>query len=363
MSLASDYLQARGITPATITEQSLELAGSFDIETFNQRLQRRDGERLANQISELVWFPSRDEKGQLIHYVARPQPTLKIGPKFIQPKGRPSVPFIPAQSWELREKPHKPIIITEGPVKACSILRAGGYPIGIYGVWNATQKLEQDGKTLVVLCPALQKFALHGRAVFLAFDEDYEINFDVRHALLRTFVQLFKAGAIVRVMRWPLAEGKGIDDYLVADGEQKFAHLTDKAIAIEADLIPEIFEAAVKELQFADLPVSKLEQLIKGFCRKLSVSEKTLSEAVTGTELSGNGPGHEFTFSDPVPADEPVDGPSLIQALTARIKAHVVLADNDEAALAIALDSGNLLGAGVHLRCPTGCYLAAETLR
>ena len=90
------------------------------------------------------------------------------GAKFLAPKDYQPVPFIPPESWEVKDKAHKPVIITEGPVKALAVVQAGGLPIGLGGVWMAISK-NGDQKDLI---DALKTFKWQGRNVYLAFDQD-----------------------------------------------------------------------------------------------------------------------------------------------------------------------------------------------
>ena len=93
------------------------------------------------------------------------------GAKFLTPKNAEPFPLIPPETREGKDKTHKPVIITEGPVKALALLQAGALPIGLGRVWMATRKAENgpveltpDGGSSVcnVLCDP------HDRATRLA---------------------------------------------------------------------------------------------------------------------------------------------------------------------------------------------------
>jgi hypothetical protein len=53
------------------------------------------------------------------------------------------------------------------------------------------------------------------RLAWVALDTDLSINRHVRHALDQLRDGLTAAGIEYRVLRWPLSEGKGLDDLLL----------------------------------------------------------------------------------------------------------------------------------------------------
>ena len=57
MSLATDYLLVRGIIDSTITALGFELDPAPSVQSFNDRLHRKDGQRLLSCIKEGIWFP------------------------------------------------------------------------------------------------------------------------------------------------------------------------------------------------------------------------------------------------------------------------------------------------------------------
>jgi hypothetical protein len=66
----------------------------------------------------------------------------------------------------------------------------------------------------------------------LAFDADQTTKSEVRHALIRLYLLLSKAGAeVYQLTTWHLEQGKGIDDYLVAQGSERSAETLRALIA------------------------------------------------------------------------------------------------------------------------------------
>ena len=121
--------------------------------------------------------------------------------------------------------PELPLTITEGAKKAGSLLSQGEVAIAISGVWNG-----QIGKGKA-LHPALIPFITPGRCVRLAFDSDVTVKPQVEAALIQ-FGRLCKQQkAEVFIVLWELELGKGVDDLIVNQGEEKFRDILGNAIA------------------------------------------------------------------------------------------------------------------------------------
>jgi hypothetical protein len=289
MSLARDYLLERGIIEPTITALAFELDLAPSVESFNDRLHRQDGQKLVPYIREGIWFSCLKGCGEFGHYVLRPLPNLPDkGPKFLQPTGVQSIPFIPPETWAIKDKGSKPLIITEGAIKAGCIYQAGGYPVGIWGTWGVTVKTGNDGVP-VELCPQLREFELFGRNIYFGFDADTTSNLNVRQSLVCGYLALFKAGAVVKLLRWPLSEGKGLDDFLVhrcgLDVEQqrrKLAELVDNAGEVAEILVPADRRVVVTELRRAALTDTELDQITRSFAKRLEVRASSLHRDAQG---------------------------------------------------------------------------------
>jgi hypothetical protein len=294
MNLATEYLSTRGIVESTVKALGFELDPAPSVEQFDERLKRKDGFKLLPLIREGIWFPCLRTIKELGHRVFRPLPDLPkdIGPKFIQPKGVPSIPFIPFETWAVKDRVSKPLICTEGPIKTGCIYQAGGYGIGIWGTWGITVKTE-DGQSPIELCPQLKEFELFGRNVFLAFDADAVVNRQVRWSVIRNWLALTKAGALVKLLRWPSAEGKGLDDYLfkscgldINAQHQKLAELIDRAEEITGLLEPADHRIVVAELRRADLTDTELDQITRILAKKLNVRPSSLHRDAQGSRES-----------------------------------------------------------------------------
>jgi hypothetical protein len=166
--LANRYLAERGISDSTVKEYKIEIDITPNSERFRDRLgldQLSQG-KLDELARQVIWFPCRDADGAVVSWIARLLPAPGEA-KFLTPKAVAPFPFIPPETWAAREKPSKTIIITEGPVKALAIWQTEQLPIGLGGVWMATQKRADE---TIELVPTLKAFNWFGRLVYLAFD-------------------------------------------------------------------------------------------------------------------------------------------------------------------------------------------------
>jgi Domain of unknown function (DUF3854) len=130
-----------------------------------------------------------------------------------------------------------PVVIVEGAKKAGALLTAGYAAIAIPGV-NAGYRTPKDEFGDVIgkpnLIPDLKHFATKDRQIDICFDSDRkpETVQRVRTAIKRMGKLLAVEGCGVRVIDLPGPE-KGIDDFIVAQGEEAFDALYDKAETLD----------------------------------------------------------------------------------------------------------------------------------
>jgi hypothetical protein len=216
MNLCRDYLTTRGISDETVKAYSLELDDRLNATIIKDRL----GRCCPKGTLEILWCPLFDAQGAICSYTARILPTIgEI--KFLRPVNSGGPPYIPKPVYGLALG--QPLIITEGPIKALACLQAGCAAIGLSGVWGAAAA-DSNGE-FRIRADLLSALDWRRRNVYISFDADLLINADVCRALFRTLFVLKTAGAEVSLLKWDLAQGKGIDDYLV-DGSR----LTARAI-------------------------------------------------------------------------------------------------------------------------------------
>jgi putative DNA primase/helicase len=118
-----------------------------------------------------------------------------------------------------------PVFITEGCKKAGAGL-TNGYPtLALCGVEMGLD----DGE----LVSHLALFAKPGRCFYLCFDADIVRKISVQKALFKLSKVLSKAGCTVQVVMWDESKGKGMDDFIVANGKPAFDIEIAKAQRIE----------------------------------------------------------------------------------------------------------------------------------
>ncbi|MEA5573476.1 plasmid replication protein, CyRepA1 family [Calothrix sp. UHCC 0171] len=139
--------------------------------------------------------------------------------------------------WHWVWKNNVPVVIVEGAKKAACLLTAGYTAIAIPGI-NAGYRLpkDDDGNTIgkPFLIPDLKHFATPNRRIDICFDRDKksETIKNVRTAIKRMGKLLAVEGCEVRVIDLPGPE-KGVDDFVVAQGQDTFDELYDKSDTLD----------------------------------------------------------------------------------------------------------------------------------
>ncbi|MBD3886221.1 DUF3854 domain-containing protein [Phormidium tenue FACHB-886] len=159
--------------------------------------------------------------------------------KYETPKGNGSRAFLPSIPSPIRQQiaarygipvpltgsfwdwlaahPEIPIVLTEGGKKALALLSLGYVAIALYGV-NGGYRKQVDGTRALIA--DLNRFALPGRPLCLAFDQDAAAatRSRVNVALFRLGCLLKTQGCEVAIASWEGQQGKGVDDLLVNQG-------------------------------------------------------------------------------------------------------------------------------------------------
>ncbi|RCJ19075.1 hypothetical protein A6770_32360 [Nostoc minutum NIES-26] len=137
--------------------------------------------------------------------------------------------------WYCVWKHDIPIIVTEGAKKAASLLSQGHAAIGLPGI-NASYRTkdEQENPIMPQLREEFAMFATPGRDIKFCFDCDTKPKtiVNVHKALLKTGILLQRAEAKVSVITLP-GPDKGVDDFIVNNGGDRFQALVDKAQPLE----------------------------------------------------------------------------------------------------------------------------------
>jgi hypothetical protein len=341
---AVDYLRKRGIQLATATDSGVEIManGSHPPGIYRSRLgiDQWGNRRLSDVVHEGIWFPHKNARGEVESYSVRVFPELRGTDgeivKFLTTKDKGGYPFVPGATWDAAKKPNHPLSITEGAVKCLALLQVDALPIGVGGVWMPTIKDDFGTDLHPVLA---EGFLWRGRKVYLVFDADFATNLSVRQALIRTVVVLYKYGADVVIVRWPIEQGRGIDDYLVGK--------TGSSVPLPA-LFAEMRQAAVplpETLRYLDLEIAEMELIysrLKGaslaqFCR-LIAKPLLVPASILQTEVEAN----RYRFiaeekKDPLPNVIPRPLPVMLKEIREILKRYVTFLFPEEQSIIIAL--------------------------
>ncbi len=149
------------------------------------------------------------------------------GRKYLAPNGAKNRAYMPPQTRETVSNSKKPILITEGEKKAAKADQEGFPCIGISGVWCFVQR-----KRLIA---DLAKIEWARRRVHLVYDSDIRRNQNIRRAAHCLAYELTARGALVFVVALPDGgsdEKVGLDDFLIANGEEDLRTLLSNARAL-----------------------------------------------------------------------------------------------------------------------------------
>lgn len=131
------------------------------------------------------------------------------------------------RTW-LVNHPEVSITVCEGAKKAACLLSLGYAAVALPGIFNGYRKETQS------LIEDLQQLAVPGRVIQICFDHDLKPK-TVENVNLATkkLGKLFvRSGCQVKVIQLPGPE-KGVDDFVVAQGANAFAHLYDTAVDLD----------------------------------------------------------------------------------------------------------------------------------
>ena len=154
--------------------------------------------------------------------------TAKKQPRYTQEPNTAPVAYYPGNcDWtKIADDVNKPIIITEGELKAAKACKEGFPTIGLGGVYNW-----RSMKLGLPWLPSLNLVKWPKRNVYICFDSDYQTNPMVCHALKELAEELQRRGSFPHMVSLPLLPGLekvGLDDFLVHAGpsaNDQFAEL------------------------------------------------------------------------------------------------------------------------------------------
>jgi hypothetical protein len=141
-------------------------------------------------------------------------------------------------AW-VEQHPEIPIVVTEGGFKALAALDRGYVCLSLYGVNSGVSKWETIAgerlrKLNPSLIPDLQRFAVQGRRVVIAFDQDIaaKTRVKVAGAMADLSWHLGQSGCDVTIASWDDHGGefKGLDDLIFGAGDDAWHSAYDAGI-------------------------------------------------------------------------------------------------------------------------------------
>lgn len=151
------------------------------------------------------------------------------------------------------------------------LLSLGYVAISLYGVHGGYRAKDSLGNPISpVLTPDMQRFAVSGREIILAFDQD--TKFDTRKRVDRALAKfgglLTQQGCTVRIAQWDKSQGKGVDDLVVRCGSEAFEEVYNAALAFDywqAKRLHELTYSAkqiVNERYLGDIDIPESAKLV-----------------------------------------------------------------------------------------------------
>lgn len=129
--------------------------------------------------------------------------------------------------YDLIDDPERPVLITEGELKAAKGCKEGFATIGLGGVYNF-----RSASLGVALTQELKQFPWAHRPVYIVYDSDITRNPGVCGALNALADTLYLEGAMCHMVKLPdlIDDGKtGLDDFLVAKSRADLGLLLNEA--------------------------------------------------------------------------------------------------------------------------------------
>lgn len=186
--------------------------------------------------------------------------------KYIKPKGQSSRFFRPLHlPVENIFNKSIPLMITEGSKKAIKAVQEGFCCISLSGVYNWKQNPENDdivnkssmddnSELFNDIIPDLKNNDFENKTIILAYDSDMWHNPKVKTALYQLTAYLIsEQNVVVKILKMPDGDAKGIDDFLLKYGKEKFEELVNNASVVS---LKDIQSELTDKKQLAKFPIS-----------------------------------------------------------------------------------------------------------
>ena len=257
--------------------------------------------------------------------------------KYLQPVGITPSPYILPEIAGIKEKPHKPVIITEGEKKALCLVKNGFNAIGLPGVWCFKNK-RQD----LPLLKELEEWNWKGRTVHICFDSDAKDNANVVQAEIELGLNLYARGAKVFVIRLPQPDHQnklGVDDYIAEYGTEAFKELYEGARPLVEAYPVDYYNEVIKRIAVladANILMCGQVELITNCLSKTWKIKKSAIDKDIGKLVKPQDQGGTSIVEELKPDEGEVNGAEIANEIMECLKEHVYL-DNEAQYIAITL--------------------------
>jgi len=234
---------------SAITDETIDRLG-FRSETSTEAIRRMLNRRRQDVSAPALVIPFYHLDGSRNGFARIRPDTPRIDRKrnreikYEQPVGEPNRVYFHPDAARAASTPRAMLGFTEGEKKSIASTQAGLPCLGLTGVFNWQEKREEtDSKGRKtgprILIPDLATIDWQDRPVWLCFDFDEHVNYQVELAKCELPRVLEEHGARVVVAHLPpgprkpdgLPEKQGIDDFIVRFGGEAFRELIERATA------------------------------------------------------------------------------------------------------------------------------------
>ena len=290
-----DFSMINDLKKSGLTAETVKMAGldKFDFVLGGLKsagfIDKIGGQSII-QACSILSIPYFSQSGERISERLRIYPALE-NTKYLSQISKPPIPYILPAVWQIKDKKNKEIWVTEGEKKALRLVQADEFAISIAGIWNfRAGKNTDESRENKELFTAIQEFILPGRTFFVAFDNDFVKNSDVRKALFLLGLTIQNRGGIVKIANWDGAF-KGIDDYLAAADDPADAVLKIKEnaepimyfIEKNKEYITD-FLSILRNIELNDI----LKNQIQIICKKAGILKKAFTSYLKPAQKLAN---------------------------------------------------------------------------
>ena len=276
-----DKLKASGVTPEVARERGYRSADT-------KAQLEREGFGLAQRRPPALVIPLHDVTGERTGAQVRPDhPRMLTGKpaKYETRAGQTMVLDVPPRVRPHLGDPARPLVITEGPIKADAIVSAGLDAVALLGVWSWRGTNDDGGK---VALAAWENVALNGRQIYVAFDSDAMLKPQVHGAMERLGAFLKSRGAQVAYIYLPAGDAGakvGADDYLAG------GHTTDEMLSLATTDLRRIDNRPAQPPPRPKADMRTLHEVDQTFRRWLHDVDLEALHAALGAVVANRAPG------------------------------------------------------------------------